>query len=375
MRKQSNSLRLNLNLILDSKFLFGPINGISRDFNGISRSLINQFRNTSLLSHGLIDRKNHFGNLPIWKIVNYRINLIKILLGRRISIPNDSILFLAQPNILHIRFLGNKIFRIHDLFPVTNPEWFTVKARLQFRYAVSKFKVEDIFVCNSEETYKVFCSKFPHLRNTATIVHCATGMSETEKCGKCEICSSNILPTNFFLMVGTIEPRKDYITALKAWDASKDSRKIENLVIVGRRGWKNRKTLRMLRHYSTDHVIHYSNACDYALNLLYKESQCFLSTSLNEGFNIPLADAVSFHKPVILSDIQVHRDHSDGNATFFTPRNWSQLATLMSLSVDDLKSINSSVIPQIVSRQQINNLVNLIMKTYGQAKDLVSHEN
>jgi glycosyltransferase involved in cell wall biosynthesis len=57
----------------------------------------------------------------------------------------------------------------------------------------------------------------------------------------------------------------------------------------------------------------------------------FIMSSLVEGFGISAAEAMAVGLPLLLSDIKVFKEVSDGNAFFFNPSNAQQLADVITL--------------------------------------------
>jgi glycosyltransferase involved in cell wall biosynthesis len=104
-------------------------------------------------------------------------------------------------------------------------------------------------------------------------------------------------------MVGTIEPRKNYEQAFRIQASSGE---LPLLVIVGRKGWKSKKVLTRL--LSLKNVLWISGACDGSLLEMFQKANCYISTSLNEGFNIPASEAMHLGTPMILSDIPIHQE-------------------------------------------------------------------
>jgi glycosyltransferase involved in cell wall biosynthesis len=193
--------------------------------------------------------------------------------------------------------------RIHDLFPLTNPEFFTKWQKIYF----NKFlKLLDsnavVLVCNSKTTANQV-KKLQFKNNPKIeIIYCTASTIEAQPCNNCRTCSAlPNLPPSFDLMVGTIEPRKNYAFASKVYiDFDR------KLVIVGRKGWKSINTEQILSE--NPNIIRFSDCCDGALATLYKKCENFVSTSLAEGFNLPVAEAILYKKNVILSDILIHRE-------------------------------------------------------------------
>lgn len=107
------------------------------------------------------------------------------------------------------------------------------------------------------------------------------------------------LPAGFLLFVGTLEPRKNVPTLLKAWaNAGLDL----PLVLVGRKGWLydqifqtagDLKVANRLRHLEV--VSNEQLAC------LYRAAGVLLLPSYDEGFGLPPLEAMHCDCPVIVS--------------------------------------------------------------------------
>jgi glycosyltransferase involved in cell wall biosynthesis len=102
----------------------------------------------------------------------------------------------------------------------------------------------------------------------------------------------------FLLTVGTIEPRKNlqFLFSLMPALAAKEFQ----LVIVGARGWGNVYSNEMdMRNYPVDKAKFVGFVSDEDLVKLYHFALVYLSVSLNEGFCLPLLEAMSCGCPVI----------------------------------------------------------------------------
>lgn len=66
----------------------------------------------------------------------------------------------------------------------------------------------------------------------------------------------------------------------------------------------------------------------HVLSLLHHCS-CLINPSYFEGWSTTVEEAKSFNKPMLLSDIAVHREQAEGLARFFSPDDAQQLADLM----------------------------------------------
>lgn len=106
------------------------------------------------------------------------------------------------------------------------------------------------------------------------------------------------------LCVGTIEPRKNQITAMKAmellWRKNPDFSL--PLVIVGKRGWRFEEVIRYAENSPFRDRIRFVGYCSEAqLNGWYRNAKAFVFPSLYEGFGLPPLEAMRFGVPVVSS--------------------------------------------------------------------------
>ncbi len=115
----------------------------------------------------------------------------------------------------------------------------------------------------------------------------------------------------YFLLLGTIEPRKNHLLPLLIWRefAAQGWQQAPRLVIVGRRGWENEAVFRLLdRTDFNGRVEERGRLCDRETARLMRGATALLSPSFTEGFGIPLAEALASGTPVISSDIPSARE-------------------------------------------------------------------
>lgn len=116
------------------------------------------------------------------------------------------------------------------------------------------------------------------------------------------------------LAVSTVEPRKGYPLLLDAFKSALKMGLRANLFIVGKQGWGPS----LERSLScTPFVYWFKNSPDALLSKLYACSDVFVSSSIYEGFGLPLLEASNYKLPLILRDIPVYREIAGNNALFF----------------------------------------------------------
>jgi glycosyltransferase involved in cell wall biosynthesis len=122
-----------------------------------------------------------------------------------------------------------------------------------------------------------------------------------------------------FVMVGSIEPRKNQSYVLDAFERHWGRGGDAAIVIIGRYGWKNERFLeRVASHEERDRrVFVLRDASDAELDYAYRNASALIIASEVEGFGLPVVEAFQRGLPVLCSNIPVFREIADGKATFF----------------------------------------------------------
>ena len=123
----------------------------------------------------------------------------------------------------------------------------------------------------------------------------------------------------YFVMVGTIEPRKNHAMILDIWD--KFDGDGPSLVICGARGWNNASVFARLDRGIAG-VTEVADLSDGAIATLLQGSKALLFPSFAEGYGLPPVEAASLGVPVVCANLPacgeimgktpVYLDPSDG---------------------------------------------------------------
>jgi len=111
----------------------------------------------------------------------------------------------------------------------------------------------------------------------------------------------------FILYVSTIERRKNHLVLYQAMHRlaeRHDRSRIPRLVLVGSLGWGVSDTLHEIKMdpLTRGLIVLLHHISDSDLRLLYRQALFCVFPSLYEGWGIPIAEALSFGKPMICSD-------------------------------------------------------------------------
>ncbi|WP_320201901.1 glycosyltransferase [Agrobacterium sp. rho-13.3] len=222
---------------------------------------------------------------------------------------------------------------IHDVLPLTHPELFVEKeySRHEARVLNARQFSDKIFV-NSFYTASQLSLRVgdlqPKVIEIGTFVH--GGMSNEER-----------RPIRRdFVSIGTIEPRKNYLWLVEQWliFCEKNSNFVTNekLRIFGRVGWMDEDEFSHLAHMARkmDKLEIVTDATDFEIANALLNSRAYISASKVEGWGMPLAESLAVGTPVIASDIDAHREVTQGLAQYFSCSVPSQLHEALSACFD-----------------------------------------
>ncbi|MEG0186628.1 MAG: glycosyltransferase, partial [Stenotrophomonas sp.] len=150
----------------------------------------------------------------------------------------------------------------------------------------------------------------------------------------------------YFVMLGTIEPRKNHWLMLQLWrqlierlgDAA------PRLVIVGQRGWLCDNVIDMLERCEVlkGFVFQKTGCSDAELASWLGHSQALLFPTFAEGYGMPLAEALALGVPVIASDLPAFREIAGDIPEYVDPldgRRWAELVVEYAQPQSQMRSI------------------------------------
>lgn len=111
------------------------------------------------------------------------------------------------------------------------------------------------------------------------------------------------LPADFIIFVGTLEPRKNVPTLLKALRLLCDGGADVHLAIVGRKGWLYEDIFTSITDLKLADRVHLlQDVSNEDLARLYNAARCLALPSYYEGFGLPPLEAMACGTPVVVSD-------------------------------------------------------------------------
>lgn len=141
---------------------------------------------------------------------------------------------------------------------------------------------------------------------------------------------------HYLLMVSTLEPRKNHVTLLSAWEQLRQERFPDlKLVIVGGLGWDHGAIVKRFRPWLDSGDVQMLEEVPAAeLRLLYHHAAATVCPSLGEGFDFSGVEAMRCGGAVVASDIPVHREVFGAAAEYFQTYAPADLARAVTAVID-----------------------------------------
>lgn len=234
--------------------------------------------------------------------------------------------FHAPAYIIPYQYRGPSVTTIHDLAIYRHPEWFPPKQKFSTAVLVpSSVKRSSKIIAVSKATAKMVQECFDTPKERIDVVY--EGMSKTKKIAaktRTAILNNVGVQKRFFFYVGTIEPRKNLESLVKAFDAFIEANpryRDMQLVLAGAKGWKHERIFRSIAraHWSMN-IRYLGYITAEQKTALMQSCMAFVFPSLWEGFGLPVLEAASMGVPVLTSKLSSLPEVGGDGALYVNPR-------------------------------------------------------
>lgn len=215
------------------------------------------------------------------------------------------------------------LFLVHDLIPVRYPEFCRPgeserhEARLK-----NMLRLGAGLIANSDSTLDelhLFAADHGLQVPPTVVAPLAPAISAKGPMGERPLASDR----PYFVVLGTIEPRKNHLMLLHAWQriVTLDAARAPHLVVIGQRGWEAENVEDLLQRSKLlrGHITVLRQCTDVALRTWLHHASALLFPSFAEGYGMPVVEALAAGLPVIASDLPVLRQMAGNVPEFLDP--------------------------------------------------------
>ena len=190
--------------------------------------------------------------------------------------------------------IRNQVLTIHDLSPLEHPEWFQKRFAGWYRLFLPILArcVHTVIVPSTYVQRKVM--KRFNITNVAVVPN---GVNTSHFCPHAQQDMLQ-LPERFILFVGSLQPRKNLSMLLDAWNEIRDDYAGLWLLVAGDAGSVYNK----IELRANERVQFLGYVTEDILPGLYANATLLVLPSFDEGFGLPVLEAMACGTPVIASN-------------------------------------------------------------------------
>lgn len=203
---------------------------------------------------------------------------------------------------------GKTVVTVHDMVYKAFPD--TVRARTKYMLDTGlkkSMKRADLIVTDSEFSKSEIIKYFPEYQGKIRVVPCGVDLKKFSPCSdenKIERVKKSLgIEGEYFLYLGTIEPRKNLERLIEAYGKFiKNKNNPPKLVLAGAKGWLYDDIFQKVKNLNLDDkVIFTKYVPSEDINAVMCGALAFVFPSIYEGFGMPPLEAMACGVPVLTS--------------------------------------------------------------------------
>jgi glycosyltransferase involved in cell wall biosynthesis len=331
---------------IDCRYILDPANrqfgGISECTDGLARALLTKSTNEKFV---LFFSDKYSSDLAGEKA---GVTIVRVPAGRGRFLFNHFVfprlvrsykpdIFFSPHGQLPLGWRGRAVIAVHDLAIYDHPEWFPggfsrwFSTKLVVPFSLRR---AERIIAVSEATKRDMIRLFK-LRPERIAVVCPAALPH--KMADRPLCTAGAVD-RYFLSLGTIEPRKNFILAVQAMKIFHQKFPDYKLLLAGQRGWKFETTVNELS--GVDFVEEVGYVSLEKKSSLLARAIALVFPSFYEGFGLPPLEAMAAGLPVITTGEGALPEVCGEAVRYVSPHDPVELAAAMEEMIDEKKRKN-----------------------------------
>lgn len=237
---------------------------------------------------------------------------------------------------------GKSVTIIHDMAYKSCPDFVKLKTRVWLEWSMKKScRHADHIITVSEFSKKEICRYLPIREEKITVIPNAVDHTIFHpgytKAQIQQVLKRYRIKRNYFLYLGTIEPRKNLERLIGAYEKLyRESKDIPQLVLAGGKGWLCDNIYKKAQKLVLEQQIIFTGYVRQEDSpVLMCGAEAFVFPSLYEGFGMPPLEAMACGTPVIVSNTSALPEVVGNAGILINPENENEIYKAMRKMVQD----------------------------------------
>ncbi len=332
---------------INGRFLVAKRTGVQRAAYNLLRTLV------------AIDRHNQYfiftgesqTSNPDWDYPNVTIIPAPIRIGEsfrnhlweQFSLPKLAArykvdLLHSPANMAPLLYRGKSVVHIHDLCFVVNPQWYSFSFHTVYNFLIPRLARRATRVITNSNNSKNDLLQFCDVpASKVSLIYWAVDDLFANRRVVSIDSNEPLLKEEFILYVGSLEPRKNIRSLIKAYEIyrHRNPQSRVKLVLIGGESPLFGEVRLKVKDYKED-VIFKGFVEDQLLREFYRRAKLVAYPSLYEGFGLPPLEAMASGTPVVTSNTSSIPEVVGTAAIMVNPYDTNQLAEAIERVILDL---------------------------------------
>ncbi len=247
-----------------------------------------------------------------------------------------------RPDVLHVQYTGPLftkvplVVSVHDVSYLEFPQYFTRFRAQQLRFTVKRtIESAAAVLTPSEYSRRAILRHYEIAPEKVVAVHNAVSSEFRpieRQTAQAMVREKFGLSGPFILMVGDLQPRKNHLGLLRAFEELKRAHPQlpHRLVFVGKDTWYTKEVRRAIDRSSVRDLVHLTGFVDDTdLIHFYGASDLFVFPSFYEGFGLPILEAMACGRAVVCSNTTAMPEVANAAGILFDPVSVKEMTRAM----------------------------------------------
>lgn len=258
--------------------------------------------------------------------------------------------FISPSNFAFGVFIKNSLNVVHDLAPVKFKKFFSKKGVVLYNLQLLLLKRLNRLIVAPSNAVKSDLVEFGFRAENIHVI--LEGIHEWAKepispSKMDEVKSRYDLPDKYILSISTLEPRKNHLNLIRAFNEFSSENDGYKLVLGGKKGWFYEEIFNLVKELKiSDKVIFVGYVPEGDLAAMIDMASVFVNVSFYEGFALPLIEAGIRGVKLVASDIPVYREIVQDKALYSDPNDVHCIAKKIDESISSGIIVESNFFDQ-----------------------------